>query len=98
MGFTFGFASPVIIETGIRLGIFDLLDKGARSIGEIASSSGASARGLRIVLNASMGTSPIPRNMCLVLIPDEVPAAAVSAWFPSRPCQARSSAAAPGTG
>jgi SAM-dependent methyltransferase len=55
MGFTFGFAPPAIIEAGIRLGIFDLLDKSSRSIGEIAASSGASTRGLRIVLNALVG-------------------------------------------
>ena len=30
MGFTFGLASPVIIETEIRLGIFDLLDINSR--------------------------------------------------------------------
>jgi hypothetical protein len=62
MGFTFGFAPPVIIETGIRLGIFDLLDKGARSIGEIAASSGASARGLRIVLNALVGLDLLAKD------------------------------------
>jgi SAM-dependent methyltransferase len=55
LGFTFGFAPPTIIETGLRLGIFDLLDKGARSVEEIAASSGASVRGLRIVLNALVG-------------------------------------------
>jgi 3-hydroxy-5-methyl-1-naphthoate 3-O-methyltransferase len=55
MAFTFGFAPPVIIETGIRLGIFDLLDKGEKTANEIAAVSGASARALRIVLNALVG-------------------------------------------
>jgi SAM-dependent methyltransferase len=62
MGFTFGFAPPVIIETGIRLGVFDLLDKGARSIGEITACSGASARGLRIVLNALVGLELLAKD------------------------------------
>ncbi len=62
MGFTFGFAPPVIIETGLRLGIFDLLDNGAGSIGEIAASSGASARGLRIVLNALVGLDLLAKD------------------------------------
>lgn len=55
MGFTFGFAPPVIIETGIRLRVFDLLDEGAKTIDEIAGASGASIRGLRTVLNALVG-------------------------------------------
>ena len=55
MGFTFGFAPPVIIEAGLRLGIFDLLDVRANTIDEIAAVSGASIRGLRIILNALVG-------------------------------------------
>lgn len=44
MGFTFGFAPPTIIEAGIRLGIFDLLDSGAKAVHEIAAAVGASRR------------------------------------------------------
>jgi SAM-dependent methyltransferase len=55
MAFTFGFAPPAIIETGIRLGIFDLLDKGAKTADEIAVTVRASTRALRIVLNALVG-------------------------------------------
>ncbi|MGO9700173.1 MAG: methyltransferase dimerization domain-containing protein [Xanthobacteraceae bacterium] len=55
LGFTFGFAPPVIIEAGIRLRIFDLLDEGAKTAEQIAAITGASARGLRIVLNALVG-------------------------------------------
>jgi SAM-dependent methyltransferase len=62
MSFTFGFAPPVLIETGLRLGVFDLLDKGARSIGEIADSSSASRRGLRIVLNALVGLELLEKD------------------------------------
>jgi 2-polyprenyl-3-methyl-5-hydroxy-6-metoxy-1,4-benzoquinol methylase len=62
MGFTFGFAPPAIIETGLRLGIFDLLDNGAKPIGEIAACSGASARGLRIVLNALVGLDLLAKD------------------------------------
>jgi SAM-dependent methyltransferase len=62
MGFTFGFAPPVVIETGIRLGIFDLLDKGAKTNDEIAAASGASARGLRIVLNALVGLDLLAKD------------------------------------
>ncbi len=62
MGLTFGFAPPTIIETGLRLGIFDLLDKGARSIDEIVESSRASARGLRILLNALVGLDLLAKD------------------------------------
>jgi 3-hydroxy-5-methyl-1-naphthoate 3-O-methyltransferase len=55
MAFTFGFAPPVLIETGIRLGIFDLLDRGEKTANEIAAIVAASARALRIVLNALVG-------------------------------------------
>jgi ubiquinone/menaquinone biosynthesis C-methylase UbiE len=55
MAFTFGFAPPVLIETGIRLGIFDLLDKGEKTADDIAAAVGASTRALRIVLNALVG-------------------------------------------
>jgi opacity protein-like surface antigen len=62
MGFTFGFAPPAIIETGLRLGIFDLLDKGARPIDEIVASSRASPRGLRILLNALVGLDLLAKD------------------------------------
>jgi SAM-dependent methyltransferase len=62
LGFTFGFGPPAIIETAIRLGVFDLLDKGARSVGEIAAASGASARGVRIVLNALVGLDLLTKD------------------------------------
>ena len=62
MGFTFGFAPPVLIETGLRLGVFDLLDKGAKPIDAIAAASGASARGLRIVLNALVGLDLLAKD------------------------------------
>jgi 3-hydroxy-5-methyl-1-naphthoate 3-O-methyltransferase len=64
MAFTFGFAPPVLIETGIRLGIFDLLDKGEQTANEIAVTVGASARALRIVLNALVGLDLLTKDEC----------------------------------
>jgi hypothetical protein len=32
MQFTFGFAPPLMIETALRYGVFDILDKEARSL------------------------------------------------------------------
>lgn len=62
MGFTFGFAPPVIIETGLRLRIFDLLDEGPKTIAELAAATGASARGLRILANALVGLDLLARD------------------------------------
>jgi SAM-dependent methyltransferase len=62
MSFTYGFAPPLIIETGIRFGIFDLLDKGAKTNDEVAAASGASTRGLRIVLNALVGLDLLAKD------------------------------------
>ncbi len=62
MGFTFGFAPPAIIEVGIRLRIFDLLDASAKTVGELATATGASVRGLRIILNALVGLDLLAKD------------------------------------
>lgn len=55
MAFSFGFAPPAIIEAGIRLHIFDLLDDGAKTADDIAAAIGAQSRALRRVLDALVG-------------------------------------------
>ncbi len=52
MQFTFGYAPPLIIETAIHYQIFDLLDAGGKTIEQLSQATGASVRGLRILLNA----------------------------------------------
>jgi SAM-dependent methyltransferase len=62
MQFAFGFGPPLLIETGVRLGIFDLLDKGPRALNEISTATKAPERGLRIVLNALVGLEFLTRD------------------------------------
>ena len=62
MAFSFGFAPPAIIEAGIRLGIFDLLDSGARTADDIATAIGANVRGVRLVLDALVGLDLLTKD------------------------------------
>lgn len=62
MAFSFGFAPPAIIEAGIRLGIFDLLDHGAKTADDIATAIGAQERGVRLVLNALVGLDLLTKD------------------------------------
>jgi hypothetical protein len=55
MQLTRGFGPPLIIETALRLGIFDVLDQGRKHIDQLLAATGASARGLSMLLNALVG-------------------------------------------
>jgi SAM-dependent methyltransferase len=55
MQFAWGYVPPLVLEAGIRHGIFDLLDAGPKSVEEIAAATGASVRGLSAVMNALVG-------------------------------------------
>jgi len=57
-----GYGPPLIVETGIRLGIFDFLDDGAKAIGEISRKTETSLRGLRILLNALVGLDLLAKS------------------------------------
>lgn len=52
MQFAFGYAPTLIIEAAIHHRIFDVLDEGAKTVEQLSQSTGASIRGLRILLNA----------------------------------------------
>jgi ubiquinone/menaquinone biosynthesis C-methylase UbiE len=51
MGFAFAFAAPLMIEAAIRNRVFDTLETGAKTIEQVSSETGASVRGLRILMN-----------------------------------------------
>jgi ubiquinone/menaquinone biosynthesis C-methylase UbiE len=62
MQFTFGFAPPLMIETAIRYGVFDLLDKGAKTIDALCAETGTSPRGLQMVLDALVGLDLLSKD------------------------------------
>jgi ubiquinone/menaquinone biosynthesis C-methylase UbiE len=62
MQFTFGFAPPLMIETALRYGVFDILDKEARSLEVLCVETGTSARGLRMILDALVGLDVLTKD------------------------------------
>jgi 2-polyprenyl-3-methyl-5-hydroxy-6-metoxy-1,4-benzoquinol methylase len=52
MQFAWGYAPTLILETAVRHGIFDLLDKSPQTVKELQQATGSSQRGLTAVLNA----------------------------------------------
>jgi predicted transcriptional regulator len=55
MQFAWGHTPPLILEAAIRHRVFDVLDAGPKTLKETAASTGASERGLRIIMNALVG-------------------------------------------
>jgi 3-hydroxy-5-methyl-1-naphthoate 3-O-methyltransferase len=53
--FAWGYIPPLLLEVGIRRGIFDLLDGGPRSVEEVAAATGDSVRGLTAAMNGLVG-------------------------------------------
>jgi SAM-dependent methyltransferase len=62
MQFTFGFAPPLLIETAIRHGVFNLLDRGAKTIEQVCAETSASPRGMRALLNALVGLELLAKD------------------------------------
>jgi hypothetical protein len=50
-----GYTAPLIMEAGVRLRVFDVLDAGPKTAGQVTAETGASARGVRMLLNALVG-------------------------------------------
>jgi hypothetical protein len=38
--FAFGYAAPLILEAGIRNGVFDVLDEGPKTVAQVAAFTG----------------------------------------------------------
>jgi hypothetical protein len=56
MQFAWGYIPPLLLEVGIRRGIFDLLDAGPKSVEEVAAATGDSVRGLTAAMNGLVGS------------------------------------------
>src|SRR5271167_5036562 len=53
--FAWGYAPPLMLEAGVRLRVFDVLDAGPKTAAQVAAQTGASARGTTMLLNALVG-------------------------------------------
>jgi hypothetical protein len=67
--YSFAYAPPLMIEAAVRLGLFDALAGGEKSSDELAAATGASVRGVRILMNGLVGlgllTHPKPAHYAL---------------------------------
>lgn len=50
-----GYTAPLILEAGLKNGVFDHLDASPKSVEEVSAATGASVRGLRALMNALVG-------------------------------------------
>ena len=62
MEFAWGYAPPLILEAALNWRLFDLLDQGPQTVGELAAESGASVHGLTAILNALVGLEFLARK------------------------------------
>ncbi|HXC96893.1 MAG TPA: methyltransferase [Edaphobacter sp.] len=61
MQFAWGYVPTFLLEAAVRNRVFDVLDDGPMTIAETAAVTGASERGLRIVMNALVGLNFLTR-------------------------------------
>jgi len=62
MELSFAYAPPLIISAGVSNKVFDALEHGAKTPEQIAGETGASARGLRILMNALVGLDLLKKD------------------------------------
>jgi methyltransferase family protein len=63
MQFTFGFAPPLVIEAGLRHGVFELLNSGAKTVDQVCAETHTSERGMRALLNALVGLELLIKDL-----------------------------------
>ncbi|HEX8523282.1 MAG TPA: methyltransferase [Tepidisphaeraceae bacterium] len=62
MQMAWGYAPPLMIGAAVSLGLFDRLDAGPKSAGELAKEAGASERGVRILMNGLAGVGLVAKD------------------------------------
>ena len=62
MQFTWSFVPPLVLEAAIHHRVFDVLDAGPKTLKETAAATGASERGLRIIMNVLVGLDFLARS------------------------------------
>src|SRR5213083_774368 len=62
MELSFAYAPPLIISAGVSNKVFDSLEDGAKTPAQVAEETGASARALRILMNALVGLDLLKKD------------------------------------
>src|SRR6266540_2825348 len=62
MELSFAYAPPLIISASVSNKVFDLLEDGAKTSEQLAAETGASARALRILMNALVGLDLLKKD------------------------------------
>jgi hypothetical protein len=62
MQFAWGYIPPLLLETAIRHGVFDLLDSGPATLAIVSKQTGTSERGLSAVMNALVGLNFLAKD------------------------------------
>jgi hypothetical protein len=62
MQLMWGHAAPLMLETAVRLRIFDILEAGPKTLDELVAATFASKRGLGAILNALVGLSFLAKD------------------------------------
>ena len=62
MKFVFAYAPPLMVDTAVSLNLFDLLDAAPATVEQVSSKTGASERGLRILMNALVGLELLTKD------------------------------------
>jgi precorrin-6B methylase 2 len=62
MQLMWGYAAPLVLEAAIRHAVFDVLDGGPKTVDEVEEATGASARGLRAIMNALVGLDLLTKD------------------------------------
>jgi 2-polyprenyl-3-methyl-5-hydroxy-6-metoxy-1,4-benzoquinol methylase len=60
--FAWGYVPPLVLEAAIKNRVFDTLDAGPKTIGEVQAATGASERGLAAIMNALVGLNFLARD------------------------------------
>jgi ubiquinone/menaquinone biosynthesis C-methylase UbiE len=62
MEFSFAYAPPIVIGAAASNKVFDALQSGPKTVAQVAKATGASERGLRILLNALVGLELLKKD------------------------------------
>jgi ubiquinone/menaquinone biosynthesis C-methylase UbiE len=62
MELSFAYAPPLIISAGVSNNVFDSLEHGAKTSGQVAEETGASARALQMLMNALVGLDLLKKH------------------------------------